>query len=374
MHERAQGSAEGGGQLAGHRADGPATEILDSEHFLGELDAVCESLMDGLLVADGETTRFERTNLAMCQMLGYRREELLGMSAADIHPVDELPSVVHCFEQCGQNSLCTVRRCPIRRRDGSVFYADVRVSRLVSGGHVRLIVIFRDLTERIDAERALTQDRRLLRNLIAASDRERSAISYEIHDGLTQQLTGAIMQLQCYDSLKVQDPELASAAFQRGMAILNESLREARRLITGVRPPLLDDAGVVPAVENLVQELNNRGGCRIVCHCDVNFGRLDPSLENTIYRIVHEALSNAWRHSCSEQIQVRLVETNEMVEIEVRDWGIGFQPEQCQASCYGLQGIQERAKLLGAKAEIDSQPGHGTSVRIRLPLSQCDPT
>jgi signal transduction histidine kinase len=215
---------------------------------------------------------------------------------------------------------------------------------------------------------AVAQERQALRKLMAASDREWQRISYEIHDGLIQQLAGAIMQLQSFESLRVEQPSQAGLAYQRAVALLSSGLAEARQLMTGLHPPLLDDAGPIAAIENLALEWSGQSTPEIECHSNVGFGRLDPVLENAIFRIVHESLTNALRHSWSERVQVVLRDDEDSVEIEIRDWGIGFVLQQIPSGCFGLEGIQERARLLGGTAEIDSQPGRGTSVRVRLPL------
>jgi len=325
-------------------------------------------MVDGLVVADIETRRFMRANASMCRMLGYREEELLGMSVPDIHPAEELRAELANFQAGAEGRLSVLENRPVRRKDGTTFYADLRSGRILYNGRPCLLACFRDTTERIEAERAIRQERQLLRNLLAAGDRERQLISYEIHDGLTQQLTGAIMQLQTFELLRTRAPSEADAAFQCGLGLLRASLGEARRLISGVRPPLLDDAGVVAAVENLILETNKRGGPSIELHSDVVFGRLQPVLENAIYRIVQESLTNACRYSRSDRVRLELLEAEGCIEIRVQDWGIGFDPQNVREGCFGLEGIQERARLLGGRATIESQLGRGSLICVHLPL------
>jgi signal transduction histidine kinase len=143
---------------------------------------------------------------------------------------------------------------------------------------------------------------------------------------------------------------------------------ETRRLIGGLRPPVLDESGVVAAIENLVYEAREPGGPKIEFASDVQFDRLEPTLENAVFRIVQECLTNACRYSKSERIVVCLGQKNGHLCIEVRDWGAGFDPRAVRGPHYGLRGIRERARLLGGRAVIRSAPGKGTRVLVELPL------
>ena len=96
--------------------------------------------------------------------------------------------------------------------------------------------------------------------------------------------------------------------------------------------------------------------------------RLEPLLENTIFRIVQESLTNACKHSKSDRIRVEVVQQDEFIRIEVRDWGTGFDPDNIAASCFGLRGVQERARLLGGRATIESKAGEGTRIAVKLPV------
>ncbi len=347
------------------RAELHAEELLQTNR---QLQAIYEGVVDGLLVADAATTQFLRTNPSMCRMLGYTEEELLARSVKDIHPPEDVAIEIESFHARYEGQLSEVKTRPMMRKDGSIFYADIRARRIIYDGRACLIGFFRDASERIEAERARQKERQVLRNMLAASDRERQLISYEIHDGLAQQLTGALMQFQSFESLRVQQPQAAAGSYERGIELLRDSLNEARRLIAGVRPPLLDDAGVVAAIESLTEELNCRDGARIELANGLDFDRLQPVLENALYRIVQESLTNACRHSGSDHIRVGLLQEGECVVVEVRDWGAGFDPSQIQEGCFGLEGIRERARLLGGRSEIRSQPGDGTMVRVCLPM------
>jgi len=204
--------------------------------------------------------------------------------------------------------------------------------------------------------------------LLQSSDHERQLIAYEIHDGLAQQLAGAIMQFQTYKHFKETKPKEAEKAYDAGVIMLQQGHFEARRLIHGVRPPILDELGVVEAIAHLVHEESCRKGPKIEFYSRVDFDRLAPILENAIYRIIQEGLANACKHSKSEKVQVNLIQRKEHVRIEIQDQGVGFAPENVSENCFGLEGMRERARLLGGKSSIRSILGKGTHVTVELPL------
>jgi signal transduction histidine kinase len=135
-----------------------------------------------------------------------------------------------------------------------------------------------------------------------------------------------------------------------------------------VRPPILDEEGIVAAVAHLVNEQNRLKGPKIEYRSKVDFDRLAPIAENAIYRIVQEGLANACRHSKSRQVRVSLVQRDERVQIEIRDWGIGFDTRSIQGSCFGLEGIRQRVRLLGGKCRVRSKTGEGTRIFVELPV------
>lgn len=333
-----------------------------------QLRAIYDGVVDGILIADAETRRFLRTNGEMCRMTGYAEGELLAMSVLDFHPPEELPWILETFEAHVQGRLHVSHDIPVRRKDGSVFYADIAAKQIIYDGRPCAIAFFRDVTERRLAQAALERERQTLQHLLQASDYERQVIAYDIHDGLAQQIAGAIMQFQVFEHLKESKPKQAAEAHQAGMTMLRQSHFEVRRLISGVRPPILDDSGIVAAIAHLVHEQQRRAGPKIEFRSAVGFHRLALILENAVYRIAQEALNNACQHSRSDRVLVQLVEDCGELELVVQDWGVGFQPESVPRGRFGLEAIRQRARLLGGWLDIDTSPGSGTRLAVRLPV------
>ena len=333
-----------------------------------ELQTIYDGMIEGLLITDIETKRFVRVNPSMCRMLGYSEEELLAASIKDIHPPEEVPNDLQRFQAAAEGRVSINEDRPVLRKDGSVFYADITGHRVFYDKRPCLLALFRDITERKQAQEALRKEYRNLKHLLHASDHERQLIAYEIHDGLAQQLAAALMQLQAFDHLKDKTPKEAAKAYDAAMTMLRQGHYEARRLIAGVRPPILDESGVVEAISHLVHEEGRDKSPKIEYRSRVDFDRLDPTLENGIYRIAQEALANACQYSKSEKVQVSLVQHGDQVRIEVRDWGIGFDPKAVPKNHFGLEGIRQRARLLGGKCSIRSGLGKGTRITVELPV------
>ncbi|WP_347244751.1 PAS domain-containing protein [Thermogutta sp.] len=211
-------------------------------------------------------------------------------------------------------------------------------------------------------------EKRLLNEVWELQERQNEAIAYEIHDGFIQQATGALMSLETYRHLRSTAPQEAESFLDRAMHLIRNAIAEARRLIRGLRPDLLEEGGLIPALQSFFQEIRARHNVEIEFHNQTQFIQLAAPVETHIFRIIQEAVLNAVRHSGSSRVAVSLRQQNSTLEIEVRDWGTGFDVERIPAGHFGLHSIRDRAKLLGGWAEITSQRQRGTTVRVTVPL------
>jgi PAS domain S-box-containing protein len=338
------------------------------EQSRDELQAIYDSVVDGIIVVDADKMKPIRVNTAYTEMLGYSEEEAYDLSPERIHSSEVLPRVRTHFETVKNGHIARDDDVPFVHKDGRIVYADVVTSPMRYDGRPCCISFFHDVTERNRAEQALRKEQRSLKHLLQSSDHERQLIAYEIHDGLAQQLAGAIMQFETYLHRKDSKPKEAANAYDAAMTMLRQGHFEARRLISGVRPPILDESGVVAAIAHLVSDQSHLKGPKIDYHSRVDFDRLAATLENSIYRIVQEALTNACQHSKSEKVRISLLQREDRVQIEIRDWGIGFDAKSVYENRFGLMGIRQRARLLGGKCSIQSRAGKGTRIAVELPV------
>jgi PAS domain S-box-containing protein len=303
--------------------------------------------------------------------MGYEPEGLIGHQVQEfIHPEDLDVSVPFVQKLLlGEISSFTVERRYLAN-GGRAFWAQATTA-AIYGADGKLafgLGVLEDIDERKRAQEAVERERKTLWHMLRSSDHERQLIAYDIHDGLAQQLAAATMQFQTYTHLREHEPENAKTAYDAGVQMVRQAHFEARRLISGVRPPILDESGIVAALAHLVHDQQLVGGPSIEFQSDVAFGRLEAVLENAIYRIGQEALSNSCQHSQSPRVRVSLRQQGESVHLEVRDWGIGFVPNSVDESRFGLEGMRERTRLLGGQMTIESELGEGTQIRVVLPL------
>ncbi len=225
-----------------------------------------------------------------------------------------------------------------------------------------------EIKERRQTEEQSLKEQQYLRHLLELQDRDRQVVSCEIHDGFVQQLAAAITHFAAFSRFKGEGDGEVWTSFETGLRALDDCMREARRLIRGLRSPLMDECGVVAAIEDLISQGSAPGKPEIEFVHNLDGERWEPASENTIYRILQEGLANARRYSQSERVLVRLTRRNRHVLIEVQDWGIGFNPREVGDGHFGLEGIQKRAKLFGGSATITSSLGKGTRIVVQLPL------
>ena len=316
--------------------------------------------------------RIVYVNSTLCRLFGETTpQDVIGQQVSAYHPEEYvsqrnkemLPAVLREGGSWHAEQMVLPRRGePILTLQSTFLIRDE------GGNPFRIAVVISDITERKRAEEVLRTEHRTLKYLLQSSDHERQLIAYEIHDGLAQYLAGAIMQFDVYAHLKETKPKDAAKAYDAGVTMLRQGHFEARRLISGLRPPILDEEGIVAAIAHLVGEVRRKKGPKIEYGSRVKFQRLAPILENAVYRIAQEALTNACKHSQSKTVRITLVQRGDRLRIEVHDRGVGFRPEDIKEGQFGLAGIRERARLLGGKATIESKAGKGTRVVVELPI------
>jgi PAS domain S-box-containing protein len=225
----------------------------------------------------------------------------------------------------------------------------------------------REVRVRTHVEKALKKEQQLLRRLLTLQEQDRKLVAYEIHDGFTQEVTGAQLLLGGFRDMLSNRPDEAWKTFDTAVHLLGQSIAEARQLISGLRPPVLDESGVVGAIDHLIYEAQRRSPQRIEFEHAADAFRFAPPLESAVFRIAQECLTNACRHSQSDRIVIRLARHGRRVRLEVQDWGQGFVPKDIPSNHFGIRGIRERARLLGGRVAIRTAPRQGTHIIVDLP-------
>jgi PAS domain S-box-containing protein len=259
------------------------------------------------------------------------------------------------------------------RKDGTTFWANVIVTPLWNeDGSVRgFCKITRDVTERRNDElrmRELDADRqRLLARLLTTAEEERRTIAADIHDDPVQKISALSVRL---DMLARDHPGLdADPTFQKAIEAARVSITSLRRLMFDVHPYLLDRDGIQAALEALVrreQEDHDRMRFEFIARLEQP---VTGSAAHALYRVAQEAIGNVDRHAGASWVQIRITSEDEWAEMSVRDDGVGFDPGAGSPEGHlGLTAMRERTELAGGEWSIVSSPGHGTTIRARLPL------
>jgi two-component system sensor histidine kinase UhpB len=213
----------------------------------------------------------------------------------------------------------------------------------------------------------------LLHRVVGAQEAERQRIARELHDATGQSLTAIALGLRGVENVIEKDSVIAVGQINELRSFTTDALGELRHLIADLRPSQLDDLGLVAALQWYVQEFNRRYPTQTDFVVDGNPVRLSNEYETVLFRITQEALTNVAKHSGASRASVRLVIQPTQLCLTVRDDGLGFDLDavfrgDSSNTGWGLLGIQERAALIGGQYEIESKPGHGTLVRVQVPL------
>jgi signal transduction histidine kinase len=216
------------------------------------------------------------------------------------------------------------------------------------------------------AEQAEGELRRLSNQLVSAQEEERRSISRELHDEVGQVLTGLRMEL---GGLWRGD---ADAGFPERLdsvkGLAEEALRSIRNLSLLLRPSMLDDLGLGPAVRWQAKEFSRRTGIPAHIEIEGSIDNLPEPFRICLYRVIQEALTNCAKHSQATRVSVSINQEAYRVLATVQDNGVGFRVQNARDRGLGLVGMEERVKSLGGRLTISAQPGTGTTVRIELPL------
>jgi len=337
------------------------------------------ALLDGLFEQAPEAVallnvghRVVRVNGEFSRVFGYTPQEVLDRGLADLIVPDELRDEFQKFTELVAHGQRVDAESIRRRKDGSRLPVSiVRVPVSVPGGQIAEYGIYHDVTERQRAEedlqRSFEQLRALAARLQSVREEERTRVAREIHDELGQALTAIKLDLTALLRDLPSDQEPAVRHGQSILKLLDETIQSVRRIATDLRPGVLDDLGLVAAVEWAAEEFQARTGIKCRVSLPESDIAMDPEHATALFRIFQETLTNVARHANATQVNIRLVQNGDL-SLEVRDDGKGIREGQLSAGqSLGILGMRERALLLGGELTISGGPGKGTIVKVRIP-------
>jgi PAS domain S-box-containing protein len=340
------------------RCMGDAVIVADADGSITLLSAAAENLT-------GWTTE---------EALGQKVSEVFRLVDAETHKEARRPFFGSCGD--GMSAQLSAGSALLIGKNGSEIPIEGNVAAIkdTQGTITGLVLLFRDISQRKQAESELRGSREQLRALSArlqsVREDERGRIAREIHDELGQALTGLKMDLAWLAKrFPPGHPQLVEKA-QSIMELVDHTIQSVRELATELRPSVLDDLGLIAAIEWQAEEFQAR--TEIQCHCDIQSEHLDlnPTQATALFRILQETLTNITRHAKATRVDIRFEQRDCNLVLEVRDNGRGISAAEISApKSLGLLGIRERALMVGGEVSIRGEPGKGTTVTVSVPVA-----
>jgi PAS domain S-box-containing protein len=347
-----------------------------AEHLTQRLGRIVDGSLNEIYVFDAETLHFIQANRGACRNLGYTQDELKTLMPTDLNP--------HLEQELFEALLRPVRSGELeqlvfetvhRRKNGSTYPVEVRLQFSDIAATPVFLAFVQDITERKRVELEITQSREQLRELSAylqtAREEEKVHIAREIHDELGGTLTA--LKMDAFWLAKKMPAELAPLheKVTAMSQLVDSAVQATRRIVTELRPTLLDDLGLVAAIEWQAAEFQKRSGlaCRLALPpADVG---VDHKYSIALFRILQESLTNIARHAHASSVDVTLEMADNDLVMTIHDDGCGISRERVlNPTSHGLRGIFERARQLGGAAEIAGGAASGTTVTITLPMAE----
>jgi two-component system sensor histidine kinase UhpB len=305
-------------------------------------------------------------------LLRYSREEILNHSIYDIIPIRDCQRIDQIIAQLidDQNIVFEIdfiskdkRRIPVEINAHLFEYKNIPT----------VLSVVRDITKRSQAHKQLSKSREQLRKLAlrlqTIREEERSVIAREIHDELGQLLTVLKIQISLISKKISKNQKSIHERIQSSIKFIDQAVDSVQKITTQLRPGILDELGLIPAIEWQAQEFENRTGIR--CDCSLPKDSIDLLSEHStaLFRITQEALTNVARHSFAERVSIYLKKENSKLILEITDNGKGIHDYQINnPNSLGLLGIKERAMVFGGTVTINGVSHRGTNLKVEWPL------
>jgi two-component system sensor histidine kinase UhpB len=340
-----------------------------------------ETSPDSITVCDSQFN-ISMINQRGVQLFGYQNaEEMLGKNIYEFLGSKSYQQAQKNLKKLMEGNELHNVEAIVFKKDGSAFPIESNAAMILDAERKpkALIAISRDINERKRAENELKKSRQQLRALTlhmqSLKEEESKRIAREIHDELGSALTGLKWDMELMEQtlLELQDAKMRCTlqkAIQSSISLIDETTNTVRRISSELRPGVLDDLGLVEAIEWQTQQFQTRTG--IDCHCDSSSLVTDLTGEQAtvIFRIFQEILTNVLRHAQASCIRIILKEEREEIILSVEDNGLGItESEQLNPRSLGLLGMRERAFSVGGEVQITGKKGEGTTVLVRIPVA-----
>lgn len=311
-------------------------------------------------------------NESAVKQYGYSREEFLKMNTRDLRPAEDVAGFLKEVDKM-KPDIINKRSWRHKKKDGTVIHVETYNHQIIYEGKPAWLGLSHDVTDKHKAEIRLQKSyediRQLASNLQSIREDERTAIAREIHDELGQQLTGLKMDIYWLSrKINTADTEITNK-LNESIQLINATVSSVRKIATDLRPSILDDLGLLAALEWQGEEFEKRSGTHVEFSNEAGEVQLKPDAVTAVFRIYQELLTNVARHANASLVKVLLQKRDNMVFFTLTDNGTGFDPETIRKKkTLGLLGIKERTLLLGGTYEFKSRLGEGSETIISIPV------
>jgi PAS domain S-box-containing protein len=315
---------------------------------------------------------FLDVNDAAIAFYGYSKEEFLDMNIRDLRPDNEyskFSEIISSFKS-GITHAGTWKH---KKKNGEVIKVNIITHDILYEGKQAKLVLANDITEKIEAEEKLQRSHEELRQLAThlqdIREDERTRIAREIHDELGQQLTGLKMDISWLSKkINGQAPEI-NQKLSESLVLIDDTVKTVRRIATQLRPSILDDLGLISAMEWQSEEFEKRFKIITVFKANITVLDIDAEVATGLFRVFQESLTNILRHSKASEVNASLHLEHESLTLQITDNGVGFEVDNIgEKKTLGLLGMKERTLMMGGTYQITSDPGMGTTVLITVPI------
>jgi PAS domain S-box-containing protein len=340
------------------RRDKQVRQLLEKYHLLFDNSPV------PMWVIDPRNYYFLDVNEAAIQHYGYSKQEFLSMTPMDIRPEEEIGNFLKAFEKPPKN-IVSMGVYKHRKKDGTLIDVEIYSGIIIHNNKSSRLTIAIDITEKLKYAKDLQELSMHLENI---REEERTNISREIHDELGQQLAVLKMDLSWLNKKLILSDEIIKQKLKSLSGMLDGTVKTVRRISSELRPSLLDDMGLIAAMEWQLNEFEERLGIKTSLAAPEMEKQLPDAVRTGLFRIFQESLTNVAKHANAKTIKVQLQHTNGKIVLSIEDDGKGYDKKKIAGKrTLGILGMRERTLMMGGEYEIKSSPGKGTTVLVAIP-------
>jgi PAS domain S-box-containing protein len=324
-------------------------------------------------IYDYETLQFLDVNEAAIKHYGYSYKEFLAMKLTDIRPPEDIPKLMLDLEKIQKGTNDASESWRHQKKNGEIIIVELTSHFIDYNNRKARIVVINDITEKLKSEESLRQSHEELRNLASRlqdiREEERANMAREVHDVLGQQVTCIKMDFSWLSKrIDTNDPDIKEK-IDETTRLLDHTATIVRKIASELRPSILDDFGLVEALEWQSREFEKRSGIEIQFTSSVPATVIPKNVTIALFRIYQESLTNVARHASATKAIVTFELKDNILTLTITDDGKGFDVSKIgQKKTLGLLGMRERTLMIGGKYKINSRPGNGTVVTVEVPV------